>query len=161
MVQVGFGTQLQAESSAGSTNYVAIGNVFDFSGPSLTRDDVETTVYDSTDRYREYIPGLKEGGEMTAMLNFVSTNAQLQQLYHSTAAQTTAGPASSTSAFVGSFESTANRVWRVVGPNTDAWIFTGYVKGLVQSQPVGDRRTWEATFKVTGRPVLAHSAQTT
>ena len=161
MADIGFGTQLQAESSAGSTNFVAIGNVFDFTGPSLTRDDVETTVYDSTDRYREYIPGLKEAGEITAMLNFVSTQGSLQNLYHSTAAQTTAGPASSTSAFVGSYESTANRNWRVVGPNSDFWSWAGYVKGLVQAQPVGDRRTWEVTWKVTGRPVLAHGAVTT
>ena len=161
MPDIGFGTQLQAESSAGSSNFVAIANVHDFTGPSLSRDDVETTVYNSADRYREYIPGLKEAGEVVASLNLVSTDSSLQNLWHSTEAQSTAGPASSTNAFIGSFESTTTRIWRLVGPNTDAWTFTAYVKGLVQAQPVGDRRTWEATFKITGRPILAHSAATT
>ncbi len=158
---IGFGTQLQGGDGITSTGFSAIANVFDISGPELERDDVEVTTYDSTDRYREYIPGLREGGEITATINLVSTNASMQQLYHSTAAQTTAGPASSTSADVGSFESNTNRFWRIVGPASDYWQFQGYVKGLVQAQPIDDRRTWEATFKVSGRPIFGQGAPTT
>lgn len=157
---IGFGTQLQGGDTAG-TAFSAIANVFDLSGPELDRDDVEVTTYDSIDRYREYIPGLREGGEITATINLVSTDASMQQLYHSTAAQTTAGPASSTSADIGSFESNTNRVWRIVGPNTDFWQFNGYTKGIVQAQPIDDRRTWEVTFKVSGRPVYGFGAATT
>lgn len=162
MVEIGYGTQLQAEKSATTTpDYQAIGNVFDISGPALSRTDVDVTTYDSSDRYREYIPGLREGGEITVMMNLVSTAVGLQEMYHSTAAQTTAGPASSTSAVAGAFESDTNETFRIVGPNTDFWQFTGYVKGITQAQPIDDKRTWEVTLKVSGRPVFGHGAATT
>ena len=158
MPDIGFGTVLSRVSVVSSTDvYTAVGNIFDLSGPELERDDVELTVYDSGDRYREYIPGLREGGEITATLNLVSTAGTLQSLYHSSAAGTSAGPAGSTGADNGAYESNTASTWRIRGPNLDTWRFAGYVKGIVQAQPIDDRRTWEVTWKITGRPVMGHT----
>lgn len=160
MADIGFGTLLERITSVSSTAvFTAVANIFDISGPELERDDVELTVYDSTDRYREYIPGLREGGEITATLNLVSTAATLQSLYHSSDAGSTAGPAGSTGADDGSYESNTLSPWRIKGPNNDYWRFSGYVKGIVQAQPIDDRRTWEVTWKIDGRPKMGHTTE--
>lgn len=161
MVEIGYGTKLQRVTSDGTTappTYTAIANIFDVAGPAVSRTDVDVTDYDSTDRYREYIPGLREGGEITAMLNLVSTALGLQQLYHSTAAQSTAGPTSAASSDAGAFESNTIQPYRILGPNDDFWRFSGYVKGITQAQPIDDKRTWEVTFKITGRPYMGHTS---
>ena len=161
MADIGFGTYIQrvTTSTAGDV-FTSVAALHDLSGPSITRDDVEVTTYDSADRYREYIPGLREGGEITGLVNWLSTNATLQDLYHSTEAQSTAGPASSTNAVQGSFESSGLETYRILGPNLDFWRFDGYVKGITQAQPIGDRRTLEITWKISGRPVLGHASST-
>ncbi len=158
MADIGFGTVLSRVTNVVSTDvYTAVANVFDISGPEIERDDVDLTVYDSADRYREYIPGLREGGEITATLNLVSTAATLQSLYHSSEAGSTAGPAGSTGADDGSYESNTASTWRMRGPSFNTWRFAGYVKGIVQAQPIDDRRTWEVTWKITGRPIMGHT----
>lgn len=153
MADIGYGTDLQLNSTV-------IGNVFNVDGPDLSRDDVEVTVYASASGYREYIPGLKEGGEISLMMNLLSTQATLQELFHSTAAQTTAGVSGTTNAVSGSFMSDTLQTFRLVGPNTDYWDMSGYVKGITQAQPIDDRRTWSVTIKVSGAPTFGHGATT-
>ena len=70
----------------------------------------------------------------------------------------TTGVQGSTGAVAGSFNSTTLEDWRIVGPNTDYWDFNGYVKGIVQAQPIDDRRTWEITWKINGVPQFGHGA---
>jgi hypothetical protein len=166
MADIGYGTILQRFTTEGvaSTDpgiYVAVANVFNVDGPDLSRDDVETSVYDSADAYREYIPGLREPGEIAATLNLISTALSLQRLFHSTQMQTTGG--TSAGGAVGSFAQSAAIAdptinWRLVGPNTDYWQFQAYVKGITQNQPIDDRRTWDVTFKLTGAPLYGHGA---
>ncbi len=158
--EIGYNTKLQkvTTSTAGDV-FADVAIVFDISGVNLTRDDVEVSHYGSTSRYRQYIPGLAEGGELAISLNWNSTNITQQELFNSTKGigSTIYGEGS---AVIGSFESQTVANWALRGPATsvpDLWRFPGYVKGISQGQPVGDRRIWDVVLKVSDRPYLVHS----
>jgi hypothetical protein len=55
---------------AGGTTFVEIADVVAIKPPNKTRGTGETTVLKSTNSYREFLPGFKDGGELTIKLRF-------------------------------------------------------------------------------------------
>lgn len=53
---------------------VAVGNITTISGPNMTAATVDVTDHDST--WAEYVPGMKDAGEVTLDINFMSTVTQ-------------------------------------------------------------------------------------
>lgn len=53
----------------GST-YTDIGEVVDIKPPNLTSEVIDTTTLAPTDNYRTSLPGVKDGGEVTILMNF-------------------------------------------------------------------------------------------
>ena len=66
----GHGTFLQIGDGAVSEMFTTIAEVMNIDGPNLQQETVEVTSHDSTDRWREFIGGLKDGGEISFGLNF-------------------------------------------------------------------------------------------
>lgn len=60
----GFGTLLKRNSTA-------VAEVVTIGGPSLTRETIDATHLTSPDRWREFIKGLKDGGEVSMDLNYL------------------------------------------------------------------------------------------
>jgi predicted secreted protein len=74
--RIGFGTVFQIRDIAASPiAYVTVGEVTNITLPNLTRDAVDATHTESTEGYREFIPGLKDSGEASIEMNFVSGSA--------------------------------------------------------------------------------------
>lgn len=68
----GVGTQFKRGSmvdSSGAT-YTAIAEINSISGPNITRSTIDVTSLDSTNGYREFISGFRDGGEVTLEMNF-------------------------------------------------------------------------------------------
>ncbi|MFD9445513.1 phage tail tube protein [Streptomyces sp. NPDC060006] len=133
-----FGTQFLRDSNGAGT-FVAIANVSDISGPERSREAIEVTAHDSPDKYREFIKGLKDGGEVTLTLNY--------------------DPGSAThSALDADFEEDALRDYQVVllpgDSDEHTWDFAGLITGLGDAFPIDDKMEREATFKISGKPVL-------
>ena len=105
---------------------------------SVTRDDIETTHYDSDDGYKEYLPGLADGGEITIEGNFIvgDTNGQL--------------------GLKTDYEAGTVQSFELALPNAanSSWEFTAIVNAFGETQPNGDKIGFSATMKVTGKPVL-------
>lgn len=134
-----FGTTLKRDSTGGGV-YVAIANVSDLSGPSRQRDAIEVTAHDSPDQYREFVKGLKDGGEVTATINY--------------------DPAQATHADLDAdFEEKDLRSYQIVILPGDAdehtWTFSALITDLGDSFPVDDRMERDVTFKISGKPTLA------
>jgi len=130
-----------AESATGTGitwNAVAVVEVNTVGDIDLTSDDIEVTHYTSDDGYKEYIQGLRDGGEVTVEGNFVPTDA---------------GQAS----LITDFEAGTKRTFVVTLPNAAAstWTGTAYVKGFTQSSPIGDKLGFVATLKISGKPTFA------
>jgi len=137
--QDAFGTQLKRDTT-GSGSYSTIANVSDLSGPSRQRDAIEVTAHDSPDQYREFVKGLKDGGEVTATLNY--------------------DPGQSTHSDLDSdFEEKDLRSYQIVilpgDDNEHTWTFNALITDLGDSFPVDDRMERDVTFKISGKPILA------
>lgn len=114
-------------------------NQYDFieevNGPSLSTDSVETTHSQSTSAWKEFIPGLKDAGEVTARINFDPDEPVIQD--------------ATVRSLVITFPPGS-------GQSTGA-TFTcdAFVTGASVAIPIGDRMTQEVTWKFTGVPVWA------
>lgn len=73
--RIGWGAELQLSTSESEAGLVELGEVKRFGVPSDEADEHEVTHFKSPDRRKEYIAGLIDSGEVTAMLNYVPGSA--------------------------------------------------------------------------------------
>ncbi|TQE35475.1 phage tail tube protein [Streptomyces ipomoeae] len=133
-----FGTQFKRDST-GAGVFVTIANVDDISGPGRSREAIEVTAHDSPDQYREFVKGLKDGGEVTLTINY--------------------DPGDNThSALDADFEEKDLRDYQVVilpgDPDEHTWEFSGLITDLSDEFPHDDKMTREVTVKISGKPTL-------
>lgn len=72
--RIGLGTEFHLEATSGGT-LTALGEILSVTTPSITVEEVEATHMGSTDGFREYISGLKDGGEGEITMNYVPGSA--------------------------------------------------------------------------------------
>lgn len=140
---IGMGVLFARGDGASPEVYTNIAEVIDVSPPSMTKDQVEATHTGSTDSFREFIPGLKDGGEASITVNFLPSDA-------------TQGNASG--GLLNDFINlTAAGNFRISFPGspTVTWTFAATVIGYEVATPLDDRMTAVITFKVAGAPTIA------
>lgn len=137
---IGHGVQFKTGDAASPEVFTAVAEVTSVSGPTLARDPVEATHTDSTEAWREFIAGLKDGGEVTITMNFLAGNATQNN-----------------SGLLGDFNSQAAQNYRITWPSSPTvdWTFAAILTGFEPDAPIDDRMTASATFKITGKPTLA------
>jgi len=125
----GIGTKFQRWSGSA---FVDIARVFGLSGPTMSRDILDVTTYDSLSGYREKIGGLRDGGQITFSLNFRRSTYLL---------------------FKADFESDDAVQYQVILPDDDAttMTFLGLVVELPMTVPEGDRITVDVTIEISGK----------
>ena len=69
-----YGSELKIGDDGTSPSYTKVAEIQDISGPSMSRDAIEVTSQDSADGYREFIGGLKDGGEVSVSANWIPTD---------------------------------------------------------------------------------------
>ncbi|MFE2017597.1 phage tail tube protein [Streptomyces sp. NPDC059499] len=132
------GTQFLRDTAVPGV-FEAIANVSDISGPNRSREAIEVTTHDSPNNYREFIKGLKDGGEVELTLNY--------------------DPASATHASLDAdFEEDDLRDYQVIMlPGTvdeHTWEFSALITDLGDEYPTDAQMERTATFKISGKPVL-------
>jgi predicted secreted protein len=136
-----FGTQLKRDST-GSGSFVAIANVGDIDGPGRSREAIEVTAHDSPDQYREFVKGLKDGGEVSATINFDPGDSSHQALD-------------------ADFEEKDLRAYQIVAlpgdPDQLTVQFDALITDLSDSFPVEDKMEREVTFKISGKPTFTYA----
>lgn len=136
MADIGYDSEFGIEGTTPGT-YVKVAAVTAITPPGMTRDAVEVTHLESPDMYKEYIPGLKDGGEATITLNFTP---------------------SATDVVVAAFENDAADKYQVTFPNGVMLRFTGFFTGYTPPELTpGGNMVATATIKCTGKPTL-HAA---
>lgn len=133
-----FGTQFLRDTTGGGS-FALIANVSDISGPDRSREAIETTAHDSPDQYREYVKGLKDGGEVTLTINYDPGD-------------------NSHSALDADFEEKDLRAYQVIilpdEPDEHTWAFNALITGLSDEFPHDDKMARECTVKISGKPTL-------
>ena len=125
----GFGSKFAYDVSGTFTD---LAEILSISSPSLKGDTADVTQMDSPDGFKEYIPLLADGGEVTLQLNFIP---------------------SQTVTLAGFFR--VKKTYKITTAAGDTWIFDAIITGLDGAHPHDGKVTQSATFKVTGKPVFA------
>jgi hypothetical protein len=138
--RIGHGTLLKRGNGATPELFETIAEVTSITPPQMESDDIEVTHMESPGGYKEYIPGLREAGEVSFEVNFLPA--------HPTHNGTTGLAADHRNRTI--------RNWRIeLAGGGAVWTFPGYVKTFNVSIPVDDKVPAAVTLKVTGEPILA------
>lgn len=132
---IGHGVLFKVGNGASPEVFTTVAEVTSFKFPNLSRDPIEATHSESTEGWKEFIPGLKDGGEFGLELNFV--------------------PGSSTTLLMMSEMAAAAGNKQVVFTGGQIWSFAAFATGLESDGPVADKMTASVTYKITGKPTLA------
>ncbi len=137
--RLGWGALIQYWDGAA---YVTVAEAQSISGPSLTADDIDVTNHDSSGGFKEYISGLKEGGNVTFNGNLVPEDATHQVI-------------------IDDQKSGLRRDWRIVAPtaeliaNRETITFVGYVQSCNFEFPTESQMTYSLTLKIAGEPTIS------
>lgn len=130
MAGIGWGTEFWLHNGTSLTKFTG---VFEVTIPESTTDDVEVTHYESANKTREYVPGLRELGEFTVSFNYT--------------------PGDATDLLAQDFETDGDtRAFRIILPD-DVGVDerkidgTGYCRGYARNLPLDDRKTAVLTIK--------------
>jgi len=132
-VVIGHGTTLWLKVGVGASTKVA--EVISVGLPNPQISEVEATHFESADRAREFIPGLKDNGEITFGINFDAGSAT-DTLINSAMAAT--APVE-----VEVHVPTKSGVAQI-------FTFPGIVRGYEKTIPIDDRQTATITIRVAG-----------
>jgi predicted secreted protein len=129
-----------ATAGAGTTiswNGTTVNEVTSIGDLDTSADDIEVTDYQSTDGYKEYIQGLKDGGEVEVEGNFYPSDTGQSNL-------------------ISDYNAGTSREAIITLPGSiGTWTFDAYVKGFATQTPIDGKVGFTATLKVTGKPVFA------
>lgn len=132
----GYGTQfLRGNEDGPPETFTAIAEVTNISGISQEKETIEVTHLESPSKYREFISGLRDAGEVTIDLNFIPDGTSFANLKTD-------------------FEADVARSYQIIWPDTASTTvtFEGHVTALPPEAPVDDKLSISVTFKVTGVP---------
>lgn len=132
--RIGFGAVFKIQDDdASPVAYVTVGEVTNISLPALSRDAVDATHTESTGGWREFIPGLKDAGEVSIEMNFVHQSAS-DTLIRAQFAKDTL---------------TACKILFDTSPE-DGVSFNAVVTGYEVAVPIDDKVAATLTLKVSG-----------
>ncbi len=135
-----YGSTLQLGDGATPEVFTSIAEIVELTPPQMSRDEIDVTSHSSSDGYREFIGGLRDGGEVPFKANWLPSNATHD----------------GTTGVLAQFNSNSNKNWKIVLPN-DTGIdirFVGFVKEFNPDLPIEEQGQLEGTIKVSGKPTL-------
>ena len=127
--QIGLGSDFKR----GTTT---VGEILSIGAPSLSRDVIDATHMGSVEGWREFIAGLKDGGEVTVDIQSKPSSTGYQAL-------------------VADFDNDSPESYAIDFPDGWSWTFSAFITGLETSDPLEDKIETSATFKITGKPTFA------
>jgi len=115
-----------------------IGNVYNLSIQGQTGDIVDVSTWDSTDKWKEKIAGMKDPGTITFSVNYDGSASGVAN------------------AIYANFQVSQN--WTVTFPDTSTYFVAGFINDNTITAPVGDKITQDVTIVATGVPVFTDVA---
>jgi predicted secreted protein len=133
--KIGHGTKLYIGDSNSPGVWTPVAEITSIKPPSVTRDVIDATNSDSPDKWREHIPGLKDGGEVSFEGNFIPSGASTGQLILASA-------------------NDAAIAFKIEWPDSPptVWEFQGFVTAFEPDASFDDKMTFSSTIKVSGKP---------
>lgn len=70
-----YGSELKIGDDGTAETFTKVAEIQDIDGPSMTKDTIEVTSQDSANGWREFIPGMRDGGEVGITANWIPASA--------------------------------------------------------------------------------------
>jgi predicted secreted protein len=139
--KIGFGVLLKIEDDNSPQNMVTVGEITAINGFEITRDWIDATHSESPQGWREFIAGLKDGGEFSCELNFVPGST-------------------GTTLLLAQFDKDTLSACEIYIPTSPAyeWTLNAGLSGFGFDAPIDDKMSNAVTFKVSGKPTLAQAS---
>lgn len=134
--RIGHGNLFALENQNSPATYDTLAEVTNITPPGRSKDAVEATHTQSPNRYREFISGLKDGGECSIEMNFVPAGTDFDKIDEA-------------------FESDELVNCRITFTDLSVWTFSAIVTGVEPEAPVDDKMVVSVTFKISGQPTFA------
>lgn len=135
--KIGYGTTL---TRAGN----AIAQITNIAPPNLSADSIDVSAMDSANGYREFIQGMRDGGEVGVEMKFYpgDTNGQ--------------------AGLIDDFNNGTLQAFVITFPTAmgATWTFNAIVTGFEGDIPFDDAIGASATLKISGKPALGVTAST-
>lgn len=106
------------------------------SGPSEKADTIDVTSHDSASDYREFVAGLRDGGDISIEGNFIIGDSTGQIVMHT------------------DFQAGTTGAWSIDFPTAGDIAGNGIITSWEISMPDDGKVSLSATIKVTGKPTL-------
>ena len=135
-----YGSKLQIGDGAVSEAFADVAEILELTPPSMSRDDIDVTSHNSSDGYREFIAGMRDGGEVSFKANWLPTNATHDN----------------TTGLLESFNDNASHNWKIILPSSLITIsFVGFLTAFEPDLPLEEQAQLSGTIKVSGKPTVA------
>ena len=128
-----FGTQWSMDP-AGGTAYVDVAEVTSVDVLDISADTIDVSSHDSANQWREFVGGMKDGGELSMEINY-------DPALHGTILSNIGG------------DPVAHRI-TLTDAGAAVVTFDGVLTGLKASAPFDDKLSGTVTIKVSGEPVI-------
>lgn len=125
----GLGTVFNRWNATGSA-WEQIAEITSIGGPGKSKDTIEVTHLNSPDKYREYIGGLKDGGDLPLSMNYTEATYDKMNL---------------------DFEADEAQQYQIVLTDQKTFEFEGFVTELSLGIDTGDKISADCTIKITGK----------
>lgn len=120
----------------GTTYTVGTANIKDLTFPEMARDTSEDSYLDAADKYKEFVAGMIDGGEMSLVLKWnMADTGQVQMM--------------------SAFEGDGNIWGQIKFPDNSTYSYKGVVTGAGKEVPKNETITQSFKVKITGKPVEA------
>ncbi len=133
------GTTLTKGKSGDETADLKIANLTSIGEIGVESDEIDSTDHDSPDNYKEFIPGSKDGGEVSIAGN-IKDESNVEKM-------------------LALAESQSIEPWTVKYPSGAKWQFNAFVKSFKDGEKTIDGlATFNAVLRITGKPIYTKSA---
>ena len=141
--EVGLGATIAFGDGASPEVFTSVAEVVSMSGPNFSRESVDFTHMSSANDYKEFKPGMKDGGEVTFEGRWLPGDSSHD----------------ASTGVLSLFEAGSIDNWKLTFPDGSDFTFAAFVTGLSPSiGGVDDPVNMSVTLKVSGKPVLTPSA---
>jgi hypothetical protein len=134
-----FGALLKAGNGASPEVFTTIASIADITGPTPKVDTIDTTTHDNPDKYKTFISGLREGGDVKCPIFFDPADT-------------------SHTGLITALEAAATQNYQIqlsmLSP-TYKWAFAGLITEMGHTYKVNGAIMADVTIKVSGRPALS------
>lgn len=136
---IGYGTAFKRGDGATPTEaFTALAEVTAINGFSMSKDTVDATHMGSPSRYREFISGLRDAGEITIEVNYDPDGTDIAAAFTD-------------------FDADVSRNYQIVWVDTTEFEFAAFCTGVETGAPVDDKMSATLTYKLTGKPTLTQA----